>query len=55
MDFQTAVKEFAEGLAGVINNAPPWSAEWERAEWTDDVIERRSVVSKPTVQQPTLD
>jgi len=54
INFQKAVATFSEGVAEVINKSPAWSAEWETAPWTDDVIKTVSVVSKPNVQQPTL-
>lgn len=55
VEFQRAIGPLAIDVARVIQNAPPWSAEWHDAKWTDDIIAGLVPAPLAKIDQPVLD
>jgi len=54
IDFQKAIRPFAEDVARIVKNVPPWSPEWATAAWVDDIVAGIRMPDTPKVPQPLL-
>lgn len=54
VDFQKAIVPLTVDVALIVGNAPPWSPDWLKPAWTDDVILQMQQPTVPKVAQPLL-
>ena len=54
VEFQKAILPFAHDVAHVVNNAPPWDADWINPVWNDNVIASIKMPGRPVVSVPSI-
>ncbi len=54
IDFQRAIRPFAEDVARIVRGVPPWLPEWASGPWVDDIVAGIRTPARPKVSQPLL-
>jgi len=54
VEFQDVLIEWIDDVANAVNNAPPWSEEWQARQWLDDPIENIHRIAIPGFEPPAL-